>query len=132
VVDPDAIPDKTIAIMDHEMRQYHQETGLAAIPYSSQANGLFHKIEQKTIHRMDPGIRGMYHELKNRERYKRIKKLSADTSLSITQIVLGFLLSQPFTTVPIVGCKTLKQLKDSLSASEVELDPEQVRYLEYG
>lgn len=41
-------------------------------------------------------------------------------------------LSQPFTTIAIVGCRTVEQLQDSLSAAKVRLDPDQVRYLEDG
>ncbi len=37
-----------------------------------------------------------------------------------------------FTTIPIVACWTVEQLQDSLSAAEVSLDPDQIRYLEGG
>jgi len=48
----------------------------------------------------------------------------------VTQIVLGYLRSQPFPTIPIVGCRTVEQLRDSLNAAQVKLDPDQVSYLE--
>jgi aryl-alcohol dehydrogenase-like predicted oxidoreductase len=32
--------------------------------------------------------------------------------------------------VPIVGCRTLEQLRDSLKAAEAELELDQVEYLE--
>ena len=55
--------------------------------------------------------------------------MSADTGLSITQIVLGYLMAQPFVTVPIVGCRTEAQLRDSLTAADVRLTPEQRAFL---
>ena len=55
-----------------------------------------------------------------------------ETGLSLTQVVLGWLLSQPFITIPIVGPKTLAQLTDSLSAAGVRLSPQQVDYIETG
>ena len=43
-LDVAAISDKTIVAMEPPLYQYHQETGLAAIPFSSQAHGLLHKL----------------------------------------------------------------------------------------
>jgi len=56
----------------------------------------------------------------------------SETGLSVTQIVLGFLISQPFPTIPIVGPQNLTQLADSLSAADVLLTREQVAYLDQG
>jgi aryl-alcohol dehydrogenase-like predicted oxidoreductase len=40
--------------------------------------------------------------------------------------VLAYLLSQPFVTVPIVGCRTLGQLVDSLAAADLRLSSEEL------
>jgi len=74
----------------------------------------------------------VYGTAENRERFGRIQKLRADTGLSVSQVVLGYLQSQPFTTIPIVGCRTPSQLADSLAAGDVRLTQEQVRFLERG
>jgi aryl-alcohol dehydrogenase-like predicted oxidoreductase len=131
-VDLAGIKDKTMVAMDEEMVRYHRQAGLPAVAYSSQANGLFHKMAQGTWDRMDPGVRGMYQVEANRRRLERIQRLAADTGLSVTQIVLGYLQSQPFVTIPIVGSRTVEQLFDSLQAAGVTLTPDQVRYLEEG
>jgi aryl-alcohol dehydrogenase-like predicted oxidoreductase len=46
VIDRAAIPDPTIHVMDKPLWDYHKATGLAAIPFTSQANGLFDKLEK--------------------------------------------------------------------------------------
>jgi aryl-alcohol dehydrogenase-like predicted oxidoreductase len=132
LVDPAGIKDKTTAAMDEEMHRYHQETGLAAIPYSSQANGLFQRLAQGTREQMSKNAQEMYPAAENRRRFERVKQIAAENSLSVTQVVLGYLQSQPFPTIPIVGCRTLAQLQDSLTAAEVRLTPAQVTYLEKG
>jgi len=132
LADPQGLQDKTMAVMDDDMQQYHLETGLAATPYSSQGNGLFQRMEQGTLAHMDPSLRGMYQVEANQGRFERVKRLAADSGWSVTQVVLGYVLSQPFTTVPIVGCRTVEQLRDSLMAGDVRLDADQVRYLEQG
>jgi aryl-alcohol dehydrogenase-like predicted oxidoreductase len=60
----------------------------------------------------------------------RIETLSQQTGLNITQIVLGYLLSQTFPVMPIIGCKNADQLADSLSGADVELTLEQVEMLQ--
>jgi aryl-alcohol dehydrogenase-like predicted oxidoreductase len=130
--DPDAIADKTIATMDAHLRQVHLDTGLAAIPYSSQANGFYQKLARGTLHRANRGALRTYDRPQNRARFARIQALYAQTGLSITQVVLGYLLSQPFPTIPIVGCKTIEHLEDSMCAGDVRLTPQQIRYLVEG
>lgn len=127
VVDYAALGDPTLAIMDEPMWQYHLATGLAAIPYSSQANGLFNKMAQGKPIR--PATLRIYQSAQNQQRFQRIQQLAQETSLSVTQIVLGYLISQPFPTIPIVGCQNMEQLADSLSAGDVQLSAEQVKFL---
>jgi aryl-alcohol dehydrogenase-like predicted oxidoreductase len=129
-IDMDANPDKTLVNMDGESFDYHKSSGLAAIPYSSQAGGLFNKMAQGSLTQMNGGVRSMYPSAENEGRFKHIQKVSGDTGFSITQIALGYLLSQPFAVIPIVGCHTLMQLKDSLSAGDISLDPAQVKFLD--
>ena len=131
-VDAGAFADPTMRVMDDGMWRYHAETGLAAIPYSSQANGLFHKLASGGYERLSAMQQRLYASEGNRERGRRVQQLSKETGLTITQIVLGYVLSQPFVTVPIVGCKTMAQLDDSLSAAEVRLSSEQIRLLVHG
>ena len=124
--DPSRLGDKTMVLMDPDMWRYHLESGLAAIPYTSQAGGFFTKLaENRMTNTASP-----YNTPQNQARLERIRQLMAQTGLSITQIVLGYLRSQPFTTVPIVGPKSIEQLQDCLTAADVRLSPEQVAFLE--
>jgi aryl-alcohol dehydrogenase-like predicted oxidoreductase len=130
VVDWNHISDKTIAYMDQAMWEYHKQSGLAAIPFSSQANGLFNKLAEGREDAIKPHTRRIYHKPENQQRFQRIQQLSTETGWSVTQIVLGYLRAQPFSTIPIVGCQNLAQLHDSLAAADVQLTAEQVNFLE--
>jgi aryl-alcohol dehydrogenase-like predicted oxidoreductase len=44
-------------------------------------------------------------------------------------VILAYLTSQPFFVVPILGCKTIAQLNDSMSASDLTLTPAELAYL---
>ncbi|MBN1579146.1 MAG: aldo/keto reductase [Anaerolineae bacterium] len=132
-VDPDKIADKTMAAMTDDLYTYHRQTGLAAIPYSSQANGLFQKLAQAgTLDQTRSGAVRMVDLDETRRRLERIQHVQSQTALSITQIVLAYLISQPFPTIPVVGCRTPEQLADSLQAADVRLTPVQIAYLEHG
>jgi len=122
--EPAALSDKTMVPMDQALWRYHRETGLAAIPYSSQAGGWLQKAAAGVR------TRPVYDTAGNRARLARAQRLAAETGWTLTQIALGYLLSQPFVTVPIVGCKNAGQLDDSLSAGEVRLTGDQLRGLE--
>lgn len=124
VVDPARLSDQTLAVMDDDMRRMHGETGMACVAFSSQAGGLFKKLESMWTSmrfRLGQGPAG-YPAAANIARYQTIKAIAARKSLSVSQVVLAYLTSQPFVTIPIVGCRTVDQLVDSLTAADVRLD----------
>jgi aryl-alcohol dehydrogenase-like predicted oxidoreductase len=128
-VDMDAFTDKTITAMDEEMYAYHLESGLAAVPYTAQANGLFNKMAAGSVDALAETQQRVYASPINQERFERVQKLAQETGYGITQIVLAYLLSQPFSTIPIIGSRTLEQLRDSLSAAEIQLKPNELQFL---
>jgi aryl-alcohol dehydrogenase-like predicted oxidoreductase len=130
VVDLTAIGDPTLAVMDQDLYALHRESGMAAVPYSSQANGLFSKLARGVPEELAPLHQGMYRSPENHQRLERAQQLAHELSLSLTQVVLGYLLSQPFPTLPIIGAKRPAQLLDSLSAGDVQLTSQQVGFLE--
>ncbi len=130
VIDRSAIADTTIVGMDDELRRLHVTSGLAAIPYTSQANGLFQKMAAGVAGRMSPNQQAVYASPENQARFERVMALARELSTTVTAIVLGYLQAQPFTTVPIVGCQSPQQLADSAAAGDVLLTPEQAAYLE--
>ena len=121
--------DATLAVMDDDLWQYHRQTGLAAIPYTSQANGLFQKMDTGGTARLPADLARLYLSSETEGRYQRLKMLSQQTGLNTTQIGLGFLTSQPFATCPVIGPQSLAQLRDCLAAADVLLTPEQVSFL---
>ena len=132
VADMAAIPDKTLVNMDDDQYCYHVETGMAAVSYSSQAGGLFQRLASGGVEAVKPGLRTMYPLGQNQARLGRAQELAHRHSLTLSQVVLGYMLSQPFPTIPIVGCRTMDQLLDSLSAADVRFTQDETRYLDTG
>lgn len=126
-VNADKLPDPTLVPMEDEMYFFHLRTGLPAVPYSSQAGGYFSKLDA------DPSAFGrlvLYEREENFKKLERVKEYSKAYGVSINQITLLYLLSQPFPVIPIVGCRTKDQLSDSLKALDLPLlSPDDLLYL---
>ena len=114
VMDPLGQPDKTLATMDAEMHGLQVQTQMAAVPYSSQANGLFSKLQkplaarvQRTPKRLLIQVarhvrnlvfarRALYPRGPNLQQLSVIQGMAKARNLSVSQVVLGYLLAQPF------------------------------------
>jgi aryl-alcohol dehydrogenase-like predicted oxidoreductase len=133
VPDFQALGDPTLACMDGALWELHQQSGLAAIPYSSQANGLFAKLERGGWERLPERLQRVYGSAENVPgRFERARRLAQAHGLTVNQAALAYLLSQPFPTIPIMSTKRLDQLEDSLGAAEVRFSEAEVRFLETG
>ncbi len=126
LLDRSALADPSLVAMDDAMHHYHQTTGLAAIPFSAQAGGLFQKLARGETSR----IRSHYPLSPNQARLARAQALADALGVSLTGIALGYLQSQPFPTVPIVGCQTPQQLADTLAGADVRLTAAQIAQLD--
>lgn len=135
IIDPEAVRsfDQTLVAMDLDAHALHRELQLACVPYSSQANGLFNKmaVESSPPHRLRRSVRALYHYLKgvrtfypyfgNARRFAALSRIASEQQLTITQVTLAYLLSQPFPVFPIIGCSNTDQLRDSMAATTVRL-----------
>jgi aryl-alcohol dehydrogenase-like predicted oxidoreductase len=126
----DRLPDKTLVAMDEEGMAFHRQTGMAAIPYSSQARGFFTKLEDSGLDGIPDGDRRVYATDANMRRFTQAQALAKQYQVAINEVALAYLLCQPFTTIPIVGCKRLDHLHDSVKAVDLTLTPAEVECLE--
>ncbi len=112
-----------LAGMDRTMWEFHAASGWAVIPYSAQARGFFSKLAQRGAAGLQPGERASYLNPSNQQRLVRIQQLATNHNATVAQIVLAHLLHQPIPTIPVIGCRTVEQLTESLGAVDVVLDP---------
>ena len=119
-------PDQTMLPMDDGMLAMHRETGLPAIPYSSQARGYLTKLfsAPEKAEKMD-----LYRNAENMRRGQAAKTLAEAHGCTINQIVLAYLLHQPFPVIPVIGCAREEQLLDSIGGLDVHLTPEELSRL---
>ncbi len=121
--------DPTWAYIDDTFAKWHARYGFAAFPYTPQANGYFRRLDNGSITKASDLVKGLFHHPQNEYRYKRIKTIQVETGFSVAEIVLSYLLSQPFPVFPIVGPKKVTDLEESIRAAEVTLTPDQLEFL---
>lgn len=123
-----AVTDSTLVQMDDAIMRYHQEQGLAAMAYTSQARGFFAKLA--SFEGVSEGLRKTYDNPANRERMKRLETLSTAGGESLSALALAYIVNQSFPSFPIAGCSSPEQLADNLRAGDLQLEPEQVAWLD--
>ena len=129
VVPQEHMADQTCVVMDEAMHRFHVEAQLACVPFSSQANGFFQRVAAGTAGQMNKSHQALYGDPRNQHRAERTQHIARETGMTISEIVLAYLLSQPFVVFPVLGCRTLDQLRDSLSAHDKRLTAEQLARL---
>lgn len=116
---------------DDSWKDWFKQTQIPNFAWSSQGRGFFTDRAGRDKTDDTEMVEAWYSE-KNFGRRDRAYELAAKLKCNPIHIALAYVLAQPFPVVPLIGPRTLAELEDSLSALEIELTPEDVRWLEEG
>lgn len=97
--------------------------------WSSQGRGFFTDRAGRDKHDDEEIVRCWYSD-RNFERRDRAIELANKLGRSPIHIALAYVIAQPFPVIPLIGPRTIAELEDSLSALDIKLTPEQVKWLE--
>ena len=114
---------------DEGIRQWHRTHQLPLLAWSSLATG-FMSGKFKPNEPADKSMTQVYYSEENFERLRRAQELAALKSITVAQIALAYVLGQAFPVIALVGPTTLSNLDDALGALNVELNLEEMEYLE--
>ena len=70
--------------------------------------------------------RGIDHRL----RWLKVKEYCDRTGISPAAVILAYLTSNPVECAPIIGCMTENEIADSLSAPDLTLAPDELRWFD--
>lgn len=121
-------------------QEFEQETaevcrtyGIGVIPYSPLAGGFLTGKYRRGVEadsQRREGLRHLFTE-KNWVLLDQMEAMGkAKGGYSISQIALAWLLSDPVITSPIIGPRSLEQLKDNLGAAGLRLAPDEKKTLD--
>ena len=105
------------------------QTQIPNFAWSSQGRGFFTDRAGRDKRDNTELVNTWYSE-QNFRRRDRAVELAAELGRSPLHVALAYVLAQPFPVVPLIGPRTLDELDDSLSALDIALTPEQVKWLE--
>ncbi|MBC8080046.1 MAG: aldo/keto reductase [Gorillibacterium sp.] len=130
VINSEVMTDPTIVSMDDAAYRFYLKAGMLVMAFSSQARGFFQKVADGGLERLPDWVKATYYNEATMGRLDRARRLAKELNISIGAVALGYLTSQPFAAVPIIGPQSMDQLADSMWAADVVLTSEQIAYLE--
>ena len=114
--------DPTLTVVKDEVYAYHvKNPDNVLMPFSSVAEGYFHRLLLKGEGGGDYDTEG------NRAFAKKIPALQEKYGATITQVLLGYFRTMPFTCIPLFGPRDVSQLSDAMKAMEIPFTEEDYR-----
>lgn len=118
-----------VAASDEPWKEWAKERQIPNFAWSSQGRGFFTDRAGRDKRDDEEIVRVWYSE-RNFERRDRAIELAKELGRNPIHIALAYVIAQPFPVIPLIGPRTIAELEDSLSALDIKLTPEQVRWLE--
>jgi len=112
-----------------EWKTWLNERQVPNFAWSSQGRGFFTDRAGRDKHDDEEIVRCWYSD-RNFVRRDRAIELAGKLGRSPIHIALAYVIAQPFPVIPLIGPRTIAELEDSLSALDIKLTPEQVKWLE--
>jgi len=122
--------DPGLVRLDAAAYRFHLKTGLAVIPFTSQARGFFSKLAFPRARQPAKLREDDYFVPANIATAKVVWRIAAERGVKPSAIVLAYLWSRPFPVVPIIGCRTFAQLQECVDAVPVRLTVAELQALE--
>ncbi len=118
-----------VAASDEPWKEWAKERQIPNFAWSSQGRGFFTDRAGRDKRDDEEIVRVWYSE-RNFERRDRAIELAKELGRHPIHNALAYVIAQPFPVIPLIGPRTIAELEDSLSALDIKLTPEQVRWLE--
>ncbi len=118
-----------VAASDDEWKAWLNAKQIPNFAWSSQGRGFFTDRAGRDKRDDEELVRVWYSD-RNFGRRDRAIELAQKLGRSPIHIALAYVVAQPFPVIPLIGPRTVAELADSLSALDIKLTPEQVKWLE--
>lgn len=115
-------------------REYYAEAGIPLFPWSSLAGGFFsNRFERNNLDSFTDGrdtrcIR-CYCSSDNFDRLDRARELATERSISVAQIALAWVLTDPLDCYPLTAAWKPEEAKQNAAAVDIELTPAERAWL---
>lgn len=117
---------------EREMAKLCKEGSIAMTPYSALASGRLSRSPQETTKRLREDT---YAKLKydgtadgDERIIRRVSEIARQRGVTMTEVSLAWLLTK--VTSPVTGVTKLSHIEDAVKAVSLQLDPDEIHYLE--
>ncbi len=119
--------DPTILSLNEPARKFYKKEKMPIFAYTSQARGLFAKLERLGVDGLSDGLRREFICEETLRRFGVLGEISNELGRPIGQVALAALLcDSELEIIPIIGGKTPCQIEDSFMALDIKLSDEQI------
>jgi aryl-alcohol dehydrogenase-like predicted oxidoreductase len=118
--------------LDDGAATFYATAGMSVHAFTSQARGFFTKATAGGLASLSPHLRRDFENPVTRACLQRAQQVARDRGTTVTAVGLASITSRPFVGVPILGCVSRDQLRDSLGDVDLTLSPETLRFLLHG
>jgi len=114
---------------DDVTRQWHKTHQFPLLAWSSLASG-FMSGRFKPDEFSNENVTQVYYSEENFERLRRAQVLATRKNATVAQIGLAYVLQHTFPIIALIGPTTVNNLDDALDALNVELNLEEMEFLD--
>jgi predicted dehydrogenase/aryl-alcohol dehydrogenase-like predicted oxidoreductase len=118
-----------VAASDDTWKAWLNAKQIPNFAWSSQGRGFFTDRAGRDKRDDEEVVRVWYSD-RNFARRDRAIELAQKLGRSPIHIALAYVVAQPFPVIPLIGPRTIAELEDSLSALDIKLSPEDLKWLE--
>jgi predicted dehydrogenase/aryl-alcohol dehydrogenase-like predicted oxidoreductase len=115
-------------VTDPADREWLERTNTPLLPWSAQARGFFARADRDDT--SDPELVRCYYSDDNFERLARARSLGKELGVAPTAVGLAYVIAQSFPTFPLIGPRSIEETRTSMAGLDLELTPDQVRWLD--
>lgn len=127
---PDGTTDQTLATADEPVIDLIKKQDLSLLAYAAMAKGFFTKLPPGDNPACLPDkLRRYFYNDTNLKRAEAVWRIAGQHNAAPSQIVLAWLLNQPFSVFPVVSFSSVHQLEEAMAAVPIRLDPREMAEL---
>ena len=126
---PESWEDPTLICMDDRQQEWYRAQQFPVMAFSSQARGLFSKVIEQGVDSISEKTRKRFLLERNMGRIERCRELCRRGGVNPAGLCLSYLTSAPFPAVPVIGCSSPEQVKDSLRFADSSISEANRDYL---
>ena len=119
-----------LVLMNDSEYEYFKNHDMTVFAFAAQAKGFFSKYLNGGASALSPKAYNRYLNPETLKRFENLNETSKKYGCSIGAAVVAAIAGNyDFNTLPIIGCKNISQLKDSLSGADLAFSREEIDFI---